>query len=343
MPTWMQSRRLLIAAATVAVFVTAGLWWSGTGTAGVRLNKPVTIVVTFPAGGGTDVLARKLGAAWQERTGQLVVVENRSGASGNIGAHAVAQAPGDGSTLLMVNSSFAINPSVYAQLDFDPRQDFKAVVNVGTIASVLIVPNTSPLESLRDAVQQANGSTGQSQTRSGTSSPALAYASCGNGTPQHLAGEMLAQATHTQWLHVPYKGCGPAVAAVAADQVPLAVVTLSSAAPLLVAGKVRAIAVTAPQRVTQWPDVPTVAEQGVAEFAVEQWHGLLAPASMPEGLRMQLHAVLSNVLAEPAMAQTLHALGYTPAHQTAAGFDSTIAADMDRYREVAQGLHLKVD
>lgn len=322
-------------ALAVAVLATAaaGLWHARAGTTAMRFEKPITIVVTFPPGGGTDLLARKLGAALQEHIGQTVVVENRPGASGNIGAREVAQAKADGSTLLMANSSFAINPGVYLHLDFDPRKDFKAVFNAGTIASVLVVPQHSSLRSLADVLAQASPSPAQF----------LAFASCGNGTPQHMAGEMLAKATHVRLQHIPFKGCGPAITAVAADQVPLGVVTASSAAPLIEAGRVRAIAITAPQRVAQLLEVPTVAEQGVKAFAVEQWHGLLAPAGTPDAVVAHLNEVLGQLLSDPAMQQALTQQGYTLVKQTPLQFAQQIQADMERYAEVTRSLGLKVD
>ena len=324
-------RSLAVLTLAVAATAAAGLWQARTGTAAMRFEKPITIVVTFPPVGGTDLLARKLGAALQERIGQTVVVENRPGASGNIGAREVAQAKADGSTLLMANSSFAINPGVYQHLDFDPRKDFKAVFNAGTIASVLVVPQDSSIHSLADALASA------------TAALPLPFATCGNGTPQHLAGEMLAQATHTAWQHVPYKGCGPAITAVAAGQVALGVVTASSAAPMMEAGRVRAIAITAPQRVALLPNVATVAEQGVPGFAVEQWHGLLAPAGTSDVLVNHLHEVLAQILATPEVQQTLREQGYTLASGSAAQFAQLIAADMDRYAGVTAQLGLKVD
>ena len=327
----LKKRGVWMVAAAVLATAAAGVWASRMGVTAVRFDKPITIVVTFPPGGGTDLLARRLGVSLQERLGQTVLVENRPGASGNIGARHVADAAPDGTTLLMVNSSFAINPGVYQHLDFDPRKDFKAVFNAGTIASVLVVPQDSSIHSLADALASA------------TAALPLPFATCGNGTPQHLAGEMLAQATHTAWQHVPYKGCGPAITAVAAGQVALGVVTASSAAPLMEAGRVRAIAITAPQRVALLPNVATVAEQGVPGFAVEQWHGLLAPAGTSDVLVNHLHEVLAQILATPEIQQTLREQGYTLASGSAAQFAQLIAADMDRYAGVTAQLGLKVD
>ncbi|MDR0216345.1 MAG: tripartite tricarboxylate transporter substrate binding protein [Comamonas sp.] len=331
MPLTHKRRGALVLVAAVLATAAAGLWHARAGTAAVRFEKPITIVVTFPPGGGTDLLARKLGAELQQRIGQPVVVENRSGASGNIGARAVAEAVPDGATLLMANSSFAINPGVYRELGFDPHKDFKAVFNAGTIASVLVVPESSGIHSLADMLAQA------SHDRP------LAFASCGNGTPQHMAGEMLAQAADASMQHVPYKGCGPAITAVAADQVPLGMVTASSAAPLIEAGRVRAIAVTASTRVASLPDVPTLAEQGVAGFAVEQWHGLLAPAATPEAAVVRLHQELTRILAEPAMQQSLRTQGYTLVRQSSEQFGQLIEADMERYAAVTAQLGLKAD
>lgn len=327
-----QKRRSWVVLGAAALAVTAvGLWHARTGTAAMRFEKPITIVVTFPPGGGTDLLARKLGAELQQRIAQPVVVENRPGASGNIGARAVAEAAPDGTTLLMANSSFAINPGVYRELGFDPHKDFKAVFNAGTIASVLVVPQHSNVHVLADVLAQSSAD------------KPLAFASCGNGTPQHMAGEMLTQAAHMRLQHVPYKGCGPAISAVAADQVPLGMVTASSAAPLIEAGRVRAIAVTAPTRVASLPDIPTLAEQGVAGFAVEQWHGLLAPAATPEAVIARLHQELAQILAEPAMQQSLRAQGYTLVRQSSEQFGQLIAADMERYAAVTAQLGLKAD
>lgn len=334
MPLIDKRHGLFVLAAAVMATAAAGLWQARTGTAAMRFEKPITIVVTFPPGGGTDLLARKLGAELQQRIGQPVVVENRPGASGNIGAREVAHARADGSVLLMANSSFSINPGVYKNLDFDPRHDFKAVFNAGTIASVLVVPAQSSIHSLADALQQ---------TAAQAPAAALAFASCGNGTPQHMVGEMLGQAQSVALLHIPFKGCGPAITAVAANQVPLGVVTASSAAPLLEAGRVRAIAITAAQRVAQLPDVPTVAEQGLESFAVEQWHGLLAPAQTPDSVVKQLHEVLAQIRAEPQMQQALQQQGYTAVRQTPVQFGVEILSDMDRYAAVTQKLGLKVD
>ncbi len=294
-------------------------------------SQPITVIVTFPPGGGTDLLARRIGTSLQSRLGQPVVVENRPGASGNIGARAVAEAPPDGYTLLMVNSSFAINPAVYRDLGFSPRKDFQAVINVAFVPSVFVAPASSPWRTLGEALAHA---------RPGAPLP---FASCGNGTPQHLAGEMLARDTGAALQQVPYKGCGPAIAGVAAAQVPLGVVTASAAAPLIAAGKLRALAVTSPERSALLPGVPTVAEQGVRGYALDQWHGLLAPAATPPAVVARLNAAVAEVMRDPATQAALREQGFTPAESSPQGFQQMIESDMDRYAAVARAIGLRMD
>ncbi|WP_459616907.1 tripartite tricarboxylate transporter substrate binding protein [Bordetella sp. 2513F-2] len=295
-------------------------------------DRPITIVVTFPPGGGTDLLARKLGAALQARLGRPVVVENRPGASGNIGARFVARAAPDGHTLLMVNSSFAINPGVFRQLEFSPRKDFVAVANVAYVPSVIAVPAGSPLATLADAL-----------LRAADPQQPLPYASCGNGTPQHLAGEMLHGMTGAALQHVPYRGCGPALNDLLAGQVPLGIVTASSAAPFLSEGRLRALAVTSPGRAASWPGVPTVAEQGVAGYELDQWHGLLAPAGTPHQVVRQLNAEIDAIVAQPAMQQALQQLGYTPAGGDADDFQRLVLRDIARFGALTARIGLQVD
>lgn len=295
-------------------------------------NRPITIIVTFPPGGGTDLLARKLGALMQQRLGQAVVVENRPGASGNIGARAVADAAPDGYTLLMVNSSFAINPGVYGNLGFDPKGDFQAVINVAFVPSVLIVPQDSPYRTLTDWMD-----TGRKP------GAILPFASCGNGTPQHLAGEMLTANAHLPVQHVPYRGCGPALTDVLTGQVPMGIVTASSASPFLQAGKLRALAVTSPQRSTLMADVPTVAEQGMPGYELDQWHGLLAPAQTPKDIVAKLNRTVAQIMKQPDVRRDLLQLGFNPTTSTSVEFQSLIGQDIDRFASLTQRIGLRAD
>lgn len=294
-------------------------------------TRPITIVVTFPPGGGTDLLARRLGASLPAQLGQPVVVENRPGASGNIGARAVAESAPDGYTLLMVNSSFAINPGVYRNLGFSPQRDFAAVINVAFVPSVLVVPVASPFDTLADALQAAKA--GQT----------LPYASCGNGTPQHLAGEMLARVAGASFQHVPYRGCGPALTDILAGQVGLGIVTASSAAPLIAAGKLRALAVTSSKRYVFMPHVPTVAELGWPDYELDQWHGLLAPAATPPAVVTKLNAAVAAIMAQKEVRDGLREQGFTPAISTPQEFQTMINADIKRFTALTEKIGLKTD
>lgn len=293
--------------------------------------KPMTIIVTFPPGGGTDLLARKLGDALEKHWQIPVVVENRPGASGNIGARYVAESNADGYTLLMVNSSFAVNPGVYKELGFDPKADFAPVINVAWIPSVAVVGAKSTATTLEQAL-----------TPVGTNNN-VAFASCGNGTPQHLAGEMLAERTGAPLLHIPYKGCGPAVADVASGQVPLGFVTISSAMSFVQSGQLRPLAVTSPERSPVMSEVSTVMQTGVEDYELDQWHGLLAPAGTPTETIETLNAALVEIMSAEKMQDELQLLGYTPARSTAAEFTEVIHTDIDRFSALTQRIGLKMN
>jgi len=297
-------------------------------------GHPITLVVTFPPGGGTDQLARRLAARLEQSLGQPVVVENKTGASGNIGALAVARAKPDGYTLLVVNSSYAINPGVYRNLGFSPQKDLSGVINVAFVPSVLVTKADSHWKSLRDVLDAGRAQPASAQP---------AYASCGNGTPQHLAGEMLMRRADATLLHVPYRGCGPALAGVLAGNVGLGIVTASSALPHLQAGALRALAVTSPQRSSLLPDVPTVAEQGLAGYELDQWHGLLAPAGTPKDIVERINSAVASIMQSPDMKLGLQALGYDTTASTAAEFQDMIDEDIARFGKLTREMGLKVD
>lgn len=295
---------------------------------------PVTLVVTFPPGGGTDTLARRLADRLHARFGQPFVVENRAGASGNIGAQAVARAQPDGHTLLVANSSYAINPAVFSELGFDPARDLTGVVNISYVPSVIVTAADSPWPDLLTAVEAGRAA------RSGAA-PSPAYASCGNGTPQHLAAAMLNQSTGSTWLHVPYRGCGPALIDVISGTVGMGVVTASSALPHINAGTLRPLAVTSAERSPLLPDVPTVAELGVTGYELNQWHGLLAPAATPATTLAEINRAVGEVLAEPEMQMVLTGMGYDLADGDQAAFHQIILKDLERFAAIARDIGLQ--
>jgi tripartite-type tricarboxylate transporter receptor subunit TctC len=336
---WSPRAAILAVACVAAVALGARVARSGEqaghdGASGVAdyPSRPITVVVTFPPGGGTDLLARRLGAALQHDLGQSVVVENRPGASGNIGARDVAQAAPDGYTLLMVNSSYAINPGVYRDLPFSPRDDLKGVINVAFVPSVLVVPAASRFRDLHDVLAAA-----------APGGKPVSYASCGNGTPQHLAGEMLRMASGRALQHVPYRGCGPALADALSGQVGMGIVTASSAAPFLASGKLRALAVTSPQRSELMPAVPTVAEQGYPGYALDQWHGLLVPAATPAAVVARLNAAVAAIMRRDDMRHALLQLGYSPTASTPQAFQALIDADIERFGALTASMGLHAD
>lgn len=322
-PTPTQTQTLIIGLAFIVLLALAGCESGGLAPENAYPSRPITIVVTFPPGGGTDLLAREIGAQLATDLGQPVIIENVPGASGNIGAAQVAQAPADGYRLLMVNSSFAINPGVFNNLNFSPKDDLIAVVNVGWIPSLWIVPIDSPFTRIDEVLSSTQAS-----------SLSLPYASCGNGTPQHLAGEMLKQHVSVNLLQIPYRGCGPAVVDVMAGQVGLGVVTAASAAPYL-GTRLRALATTAAQRGGPLPDVPTVAESGLNGYVMNQWHGLLAPAGTPQTVVNQLNEAVNAIVARPAMQQKLIQLGYSPESTSALAFQTLVHRDIDRFSEIS--------
>ncbi len=330
----MRRAAALLSLCAVALCAAPGAGAAPGTAAAVYPDRPITLVVTFPPGGGTDMLARRLAASLEPALGQPVVVENRSGASGNIGAQAVARAKPDGYTLLVVNSSYAINPGVYRHLGFSPQTDLIGVINVAFVPSVLVTAAGSPWKSLKQVLDAK---------RAGPGLAPPAYASCGNGTPQQLAGEMLARRTGSDWLHVPYRGCGPALAGVLAGNVGLGFVTASSALPFLQAGTLRALAVTSPQRSALLPDVPTVAEQGLAGYELNQWHGLLAPAGTPPAIVERLNAAIASIMRRPGMARDLRALGYDVTVSSAQAFQAMIQRDIVTFGELTREMGLRVD
>ncbi len=304
-----------------------GLGW-GIGMSSAALavypQRPITLVVTFPPGGGTDLLARKLAEQLADYVPEPIVVENKPGASGTIGARHVAQALADGHTLLMVNSSYATNPGFYPSLGFDPEQDLIPIINIAWVPSVWVAHPTQGPQSLAELLE-----TDAAQLP-------IHYGSCGAGTPQHLAAEMLRSETQIALDHVPYGGCGPALNDVLAGHVGTAFVTLSSALPYIERGDIRALAVTSAQRSQIVADLPTVSEQIGIPFDVAQWHAIFAPAHTPEPIVSYLRKQLQQVLAQPQMRAELKALGYELATEDAAEFEQIVRDDLRRYQELAQ-------
>ena len=294
--------------------------------------KPVRLISPFPPGAVVDTLCRTLAAPLGELLGQPVVVENRTGAGGNIGMDIVAKAPADGYTIGMGGvGTHGINPSVYAKMPFDSVRDFAPITFVASNINVLVVHPSVPAQNVQELVAYAKANPGK-----------LAFASAGTGTSQHLAGELFKQSTGIEMTHVPYKGAGPAVSDLIAGQVPLMFADISAALGHIRAGKLRALGVTTRSR-TPLLDVPTVIEQGVADFDVNAWFGILAPAGTPREIIMRLNAESARVLSAPAIRDRLRGLGLNPAPNSPEEFAQFIRAELERWAKVARAVNIRAE
>ncbi|WP_295857617.1 tripartite tricarboxylate transporter substrate binding protein [uncultured Xylophilus sp.] len=296
-------------------------------------SKPIRLIVPFAPGGVTDtgarVVADKLGA----RLGQQVVVDNRPGASGNIGTQMAAQAAPDGYTLVVgFDGTMVINPHVFAKVPFDPVKDFAPVSKIGDAVLIIVTHPSVPAKNLQELVAYSKSNPG-----------GISYGSAGTGSTPHLAGEMLAQRTGAKFVHVPYKGGGQAMADVVGGSLPMLYTAVAGAYPFVQKGQIRAIAVSSAQRLASLPDVPTVAESGVPGFESNSWIGILAPAKTPapivEKLQRELHAVLQAT----DVRERLASLGISAVGNTPAAFGQQIRDDLDRYARIVKAEQVKVE
>jgi len=260
--------------------------------------RPVTLVVTYPPGGGADTMARLIAPRLGEALGQPLVIENRPGAGGQIGAAAVAKALPDGYTLMFDASSFAVNPALYPRLPYDSDKAFRAIGVTALFPNVLLVNAKFPARNVAELVAAAR-----------VRKDAVSFASSGNGSAQHLAGALFESAAQVDMVHVPYKGGGPALNDVIGGQVPVFFGNLASTLPHLQGGKLRALAVTSAKRSPILPEVPTLAEAGVAGAEIYEWNALFAPAGTPEAVLGKLSAALRQALEAPEVKARIAQLG----------------------------------
>ena len=294
-------------------------------------SRPVRMVVPFAAGGTTDVLARILGQKLSESLGQQVLVDNRPGANGNIGAELVARAPADGYTIMMgFDGTLAINPSVYRKLAFDPVRDFAPVANVGLVALLIVVHPSQPAKSVAELVAYAKANPGK-----------INYSSAGHGSTGHLAGELFKARAGIDMTHVAYKGGAQAMNDLLSGQIQLLVTALPTVEAHIKSGKLRAIAFTTARRVAGMPDVPTLAESGFAGFDVASWYGIVAPAGAPPEVVRKLNADIVRILEQPDVRQRFAQLGTEPGGGSPESFAATLRADIDKAAVVRNaGIHL---
>jgi len=325
------ARRLFVALAAVAAC--AQLAAPLTASAQAFPSKPVKLVVPFPPGGSLDnagrLLAQKLSEAW----GQQVLVENKPGAGGNVGADAVAKSPADGYTVVMgALSTHAVNPSLYAKMPYDAARDFAPISLVAITPNVLIVNASTPIASLKELIAFAKANPGKVNFGSGS-----------NGSAGHLAGELFKMDTGTDVAHIPYKGGAPALQALLAGDTQFMFDNLANAMAQVKGGKVRAIAVTTAQRSKLAPDLPTMAEAGMPGFDISTWFGLLAPAGTPPEVIAKWNADLVKVLNAPDVRERMLAQGAEPTPTTPAEFAAFIAKEREKYAKIVKASGAKVD
>jgi tripartite-type tricarboxylate transporter receptor subunit TctC len=278
---------------------------------------PMRIVVPFPPGGGTDILARSIAQKLSEAWGVSVIVDNRGGANGTIGAAAVAKAPPDGNTIIVVPSGFAVNPSIYKNLPFDTVRDFAPVTQLAASPLVLVVHPSFPPKSVKELVAFLRARPG-----------AINYGSSGNGSPPHLATELFKLLTATQMTHIPYKGAGPAAVDVIAGQIPIYFMNALSAVPHMRSGRLRSLGVTSDRRFPGLPGVPTIAEAGVPGYAMTNWYGMLAPAATPRASLTKLHGEVARILNLPELKERLSSEGAEVVASTPEQFAAFLRSEM---------------
>jgi tripartite-type tricarboxylate transporter receptor subunit TctC len=295
--------------------------------------KPVRLVVPFPAGGATDVLARVISQKAAEKLGQQIVVDNRPGAGGTIGSDQVAKAAPDGYTLLIATgSTHSIGPIVNPRIPYNVERDFVPVGLVANTASVLVVPSSLPVKNLAEFIALAKSKPGQ-----------LNFGSSGNGTNSHLSGEVFKAQAGVFITHIPYRGTGLVLTDMIAGQIHMLIDNFVTAQPNIRDGKLRVLGVTSPQRLPFLPDVPTLDEQGLKGFDVTNWFGLYGPRGTPADVVTKVNAAYNQALQDPEVLKRLHNLGATPMSGTPDHMAKTVAAETAKWRKLIRERKIVVD
>ena len=323
------ARRALLAALAACFCLAPGL----AASEGAYPTKAIRLVGPFAPGGVTDTSARLIAEQLTKRLNQQVYVENKAGASGNIGTGAVANAEPDGYTLLLgFDGTLAINPHIFDKIPFDTVKDFAPVGKIGDAALILVANPDLPAKTLKDVLEL-------SKKREG----GLGYGTSGVGGTPHIGGELINQATGSKLMHVPYKGGGQALIDVQGGAIPLVFTAVAGAYPFVKSGRVVAIGIPSPKRLESLPDVPTFIEGGMPDFVLYSWVGILAPAKTPKPVIDLLNQALNAALVDPDVVARLDKLGITAAPGTPAQYAEQIKHDLDRYGPVVKAAHIKLD
>ncbi|MEP7067734.1 MAG: tripartite tricarboxylate transporter substrate binding protein [Usitatibacter sp.] len=296
-------------------------------------NKPIKLVVPFPPAGGTDVLSRSIAQAMSSQTQWLIVIDNKPGAGGNIGLDAVAKSPPDGYTIAMgQTANLAVNPALYSTMPFDPLKDFAPIALISSQPLILVVSDSSPYKTLKDLVDAAKKNPGK-----------VNMASPSNGTIGHVGGELFQRRAGIKMTHVPYKGAGAAVTDLMGGSVDCFFGNTQAVGGLVTAGRLRPLAVTSPQRLANFPNVPTVAEQGYPGFDAATWSGLVAPAGTPGAIIDKLNAAANKALGSSEMKAKLHEDGSTALGGTPQQFADFIRKEHVKWGAAVRDANIKLD
>ena len=320
-----RSRRHLLAALLLAPLAVLAQ--------GAYPAKPIRLVVPFTPGGVTDTSGRLVAEQLSKRLGQQVIVDNKPGASGNIGTQQAAAAEPDGYTLLLgFDGTMVINPHVFAKVPFDTAKDFAPVGKIGDAILILVANPNFAAKNVKDMIALSKAQAG-----------GLSYGTSGTGGTPHIAGELLKQRTGANLVHVPYKGGGQAITDVLGGSIPLVYTAIAGANQHVRAGKLTGLAVSSAQRSSSLPDVPTFIESGIADFEINSWVGILAPAKTPRAIVMRLNTELNAVLADPEVREKLNQLGIGATPGTPEQFGDEIKRDLARYGQVVKAAGIKAD
>ncbi len=295
-------------------------------------TRSIRMVLPFPAGGGSDLVARIIAQKYAQQLGQQVVVDNRAGASGNIAAEIVAKAPGDGYTVFFANSSISISPAIYKKLSYDPIRDFTAISMASSYPFTLVAHPALPVKSVKDLVALAKGKPNS-----------LDYSSAGTGTMSHMAMEMLRVQTGTRITHLPYKGAAPATVALLTGESQVAFIVMPVAAPHIRANRLRGLGVADKVRSSVVPEVPTMEEAGVKGHLAVQWNGLLVPSKTPQAVQDKLYKEWVSAVKSPEVVQRIRAEGAEPSGNTPAEFSAFFKAETAKWADVAKKSGTTVD